>query len=631
MSINDKDANANQTQNTGASSNTQANFQQNILSGSFANLKNNLHFGNVRGQQQNVTQFVYSAVKEIANAKGLNLEVALEILDNTVVQVGLSAIVFSHKHGNNVYFSTLLIEGSETTTLKPIKVQFQGRDFTELARPATDFYDATTTHAIIDSLRTTYPGSAVEIIDVGANVISRVVTIGKSVADLVKSTEMDLYVFYAINNILAAKLDDTNEATFNVSVAVSDRNARVRAQIDKNPAPIVSASGLPIRSDVSITISATTGDSLNGAKFVSSDDITVINGYMDLSYIDARVAAALQSQITGVAVDPSSITQTYMPRFVMTRVDSLLPVYNAEFSLLAIASSLAMSRDNAWMDLFKPRYGRKPGLDLTDVGALGFEAVHLTEDGQAARIDVKSDDFSGNINNLVEYLSTSMFTAINYSMDIVECSDTGGIDSLYLAAATGVPSAIDAVIRHADQLTGGRFSEIWEGGAIATYNNVIVPMGYYEDKDGVLRDLRTYDYLAMLNKWGETDINLVQKFSEAFDKINEDPYYRLSVLKDLLVNTIGSSVNVTSFAHRIDWDPTFLTTLVTAIANAGFIVESNSIGAYSANVNRRGNAAALQQGVKYNNGVTNFMTYSGNSGHSGGFNAAQRFNPYQGR
>jgi hypothetical protein len=603
--------------------------QQNTLRGGIASINARMYMGNSRSQQQNVAKNVDDALIELTKVGYSGSAVELIFLDNSVARVALSATLLLVRIKDKVIVSTVLIEGSETTHIKPIRVEYPGIPNIELQRPATDLYDNVTTAAVEELVRSAFPGEAIDVIDVGANIVPTEVTDGRTVQDLIKSEELKLILFFAVNNLFAKQIQLTGDTdrVFNVGWAVTDKQSRVRANIDKNPAPVYNAAGLPVRADVAITLSSTTTDSGNSSKFDAAQDLTVVTGYMDLTYVDPRDAAQLQSQKTGVIIDPASFTQSYLPRFVITRADSLLQLVTPELSLLAIATTPnALSRDNAWIGLFAPKYGRKSGSDLSDVGALGFEALHLTEHQVPARIDVKSDSFASNPANLVDFITTAMFQNVAYSMDILECSDLGAIDSMYLAAAAGNVGATNAVIAHADALTNGHFSAIWTGGPIAYYNEVIVPIGYYDDKDGVRQDLRTYDYLAMLNTYGASDASIVEKFAENFDRTNTPSYYRAANIKDILVATLGSSVTVKGFAHRIDWNPNFLTTLITAIANAGLVVESNSIGAYSANSSRRGNVGALDNAIKYQN-LQGFMNY-GNNNFNGTFARAQFHNPY---
>ena len=637
------DTNANNTPSstkTNTASAENKSYTPNPGRGGLANLASRLHLGNQRSQQQNTARNVFEALYAIVNNGSYQAgELDLLLLDNSISNVALSGIVFALAvpESKVILTSLVLVEGSETKNIKPIKTEGRadGRELTviELERPATDLYDAETSAAVKELVYGTLTNTAYDIIDVGATIIPKEITHGKTVAELTSSEAMANTLFFIVNSIQTAMIDvtDNRDRMFSVSWATEDRSARIRANIDLNPAPEFTAALLPIRADVAITIGASTNDNGNSSKFNVSTDISKALGYLDLVYVDKTVAAAALQGESGRFVDPNTITQMYAPRFIITRLDTLIPLVTPELSLLALASTLAMSKGNAWMGLLKPKYGIRNSRDLRDAGAIGFEATHLTDGNVSARIDIKSDDFNSNPGNLVDFITTVMHTNLTYSQDIVECSDLGSIDSLFLAAAIGNPGAIDKVFRHCDNLTDNRFSTMFSRTeAIATYSNTLIPIGYYYDQEGVQRDLRTYDYLAILNTYGETDLPLVEKFANATERNDSDSYYRASVIKDILVNTLGSSVVIKAFAHRIDWNANFLTTLARAISDAGFTVESNSVGAYSATTNRRGNVAALNNAVHYQGG-SSFYTSGLNGQRVGGVARGQIYAPYNSR
>lgn len=573
--------------------------------------------GNTRGITHEFTEACFDAISKMILNRSLSYPATATLLDNkSNMALALSTIVlyvFSEDK-KFVAASGLMIEGSRR--LNPINITGHGQTPIQIDRPAAECYDSETSRLIMEVAAEDFPGAT--LIDAGVNIIPLNVA---SQENLENSAELSGLLFHALNAAIITLNQAIGSTEFILSAAelITDRTVQLTANIDPNPASqLQTASGRPVRTDVIITTAAAVSENNNVSKFSKETDITIAGLYIDLAYIDS---ASIPTQ-SGPYAQVVERTQRYRARAVVTTADTNLAVVTMEGVLLGLSSVTAMDRDNAWMRLFTPRYN-KSGIDLRDIGAIGYECTHLTQDGQPARIDTRSDAFASNNANLAELLNAAIFPGLIYSMDILPCDDLGWIYSAFLAAARGNTAAINEIIQSCDNLTSNEFSKIWRAGTpIANYDNTLVPVGYYTDNNGEKRDLRDYDYLAMLNIMGpKGDMAAVEDFSDFFDQAGIPEMVRLNKYIERLRTIIGPSLEIKGFAHRITFNNEFLIAFNNALAKVGFAVRTNSVGVFVAGSGRRGNTNVLQQPSIGNAGYFNY-------GNQGGGYANATFSPY---
>jgi hypothetical protein len=574
--------------------------------------------GNNRGNIHEYTEAVHAAVCANVKRAGETLSASVG-LDVTLIDnkshafLALSAVVINltDSVSKTTMSYALLIEGSRK--LNPIRLEHVMPPV-ELDRPAADCYDDQTVSIVIDYLKSQYPGHKINLI--GSNVVP---TSLSSRPNLNEDSDLALMVFHAINANLV-KLDRAlggNEFALSVVDIVGDSNVQVEAKIDVSPVTRYNASGDPLRSDCVVEIGVANRSNNSSAKFSSETGITEAVAYVDLSYIDPeKLPRAHQNQMPD---------QRYRARVVITSLDSpKLAAVTPETFALALSSITTLDRDNSWMRLMMPNFGKTNGIDKRAIGAIGYECAHLTDDGLPAFIDVSGESVNATPGVLADLLRTAVLPGLIYSMDITACSELGWLHGALLAAAKGHPEAQADLHKAFDTLTAGNFSRNIDRDKPIVFNEqTLIPMGYYFDENDQKRDLRDFDHLAMLNIYGpKGDISVVETFDGCLDDQEVPVLIRLNTYIDLLKKTIGKSVTVTGWAWRVTFNNEALSALNNALAACGFNARSNNLGTFVSGTGRRGNSVALQQSV-----IMNHYTSVGNGNSYGSVGNYNTFIP----
>lgn len=382
-----------------------------------------------------------------------------------------------------------------------------------------------------------------------------------------------------------------------ISVSMVEGGANVTASIDYNPAPVFSAVGLPVRSDIATTLRAAMNTSSQQSLHEQQLDLTRVDGYIDLIYVKPPQA--------GYGQQP--ITQHYYPRYVITQLDSQVDAITLELQLLALSSAVLVGRQMAWSGQFLPRFNTG-GVDLRDIGAIGFE-VNLTGDPNAApdRIPTKSESFGRR--ELLNVLGASIFDAVVYSLDVDEVGPLAWLTQTFIAAANGNPGAYQAIIDAANNLTNNHFGQLWQGGPIAVDDNNRVHLGYYIDQNGQKEDIRRLDYLGMLNLLGDKDLPSFHEWAATFEESQVPLELRLE-RRSKILKALVPDVRIKGFARRITFTADFIAVLEQAIQNAGLVVRPTNVQILEGQTAARGafNASAFAVNNQVGAGLFSFNT-----------------------
>lgn len=510
----------------------------------------------------------------------------LIVLDGANAMLALSSILvcFSQtfQGREHVAVHTLLIESSGRLVNRTINV---GGQNVEIQTVPGDVADDNMWAKVQQAVTEGY-GRTVEVHDAGATVVP---------------SELNVEDSFHVRQCLYGAVQATYSTMVNHGIIEEEpfsakwvtQQDVLSARLDFYPEQPQTAAGLPVRSDVLVTLQGViAGQGQSQAE--RALDITRVDGFIDLVYSPPQGQMGFQPY--GMAQMPQQITQHYVPRFVMTQVSSEISAVTMELQLLAMSTSTLLVNGSGgiapWMNSFKPRYNAG-ALDLRDVGAVGYE-VNLTGDVNAKpdRIDTKADSFTQQ--SLYQLIYTALHPKLMYSMDIEEVSDLSWINLAFIAAARGDQDAIRLIIQSADRLTNNNFSRIFNGSeAIAQDDNNRVHLGYYIDQAGARRDLRDIDYLAMLNWVGSKDMTAVKQWSETFDRRDIPMEIRLERRQKILEHLLGTSLHVKGFARRITFNPNFILALNQACDAAGLKIRPGNIVQDFNGVGQYGDANAL--------------------------------------
>lgn len=324
--------------------------------------------------------------------------------------------------------------------------------------------------------------------------------------------------------------------------------------------------GNPTRSDVRCIFKDTPPNRTNDLAVNTPEKSTYlaeVNGYMDVVYVGGNEVNPYMPQQT-MKVD------NYSARFVITDIDRL-PGFTIGSLLLALSTVSVLSRDNYWMLAFRPQTGNRDQIDITDIGALGYE-IDFTRTPETAykKIDTKTDGFDSGM--LARYLTSILKPGIIVSLDVPDSAPQTWYTRIFGAGARGNTSALRKIVESASYLTGGAFPSNYDINNIFVDTNNRIHLGYYFNKDGQKRDIREIDYVAVANFYGENDRQKIVDWSDTFTRYSVPIEIRLAERKKMIQAMTDNHVEFTGYGERVTFSSHFLESLVNAIVSCGFQV-----------------------------------------------------------
>jgi hypothetical protein len=358
---------------------------------------------------------------------------------------------------------------------------------------------------------------------------------------------------------------------------VSGRDANLVVNIAFNRQQIADACGSPMRSDVLVqfTSQAARGE-MNRQVSINSGAresvISSMSAFIDLIYIQNRALQGFQGRfqaMNGYPQQNQMPSYFYAPRMVITNIASSAS-YTLGSVLLTLSTALAARENNNWIQSFRPTMTSGDGFDPHDIGALNIDANLKGEPGLfGTRVDVKNDKFK--MEELGQYIGALIQPGLIVSLDVPECGPQTWYSSVFLAASIGKDPhpAYMAIYNAANTLTNGHFSRYFaEGMPIFTDIGNRVHLGHWTDRSGQKRDLRDFDYLAVVNYFGETSPTFIRDWSDTWVPECGPLNVRLAQRKRMLLGLSGDSAEFTGFAQRITFTSAFMDALGKSVRDA---------------------------------------------------------------
>lgn len=398
------------------------------------------------------------------------------------------------------------------------------------------------------------------------------------------------------------------------------RGGRTEARLDFNPKPVYDSCGNPIRADWAVSVSHSENANQNGFNTntldFSNSRYTIVNVYGFVDLIPVRQ----QQMYNGMSPFMNMAPPPYQPLIVITAIDTHMGVLTPGMVMLGLHAATAIVENFNYTRVFRPRLQHQ-GIQR-NFGAIGFENPQLTADKTPAMIDVMSDDavFFG-------LVSAALIPMPVWAIDIEETGDNNTVLQLFRSLAANDASsqlAADIYLRSANHLTGGTFAPTsaaagLQPSEIAVNDNNRIALAPYPADNGVMRDRRDVDHLAMLTVLGATDIGTVNQYDQTMNDISAPAEVRLAanwILVSRLVNTHAP----TGYARRIVLPGKFLKVNNDAIRNAGINITVS--GMQHDGQTQRGRDYAGLQGYQYQSAPGYFQNNMGfNNGFNGGFQA----------
>lgn len=354
-----------------------------------------------------------------------------------------------------------------------------------------------------------------------------------------------------------------------------------------------------------------------------NDDLGRVQGFLNLN-IDPVAARQNPWGVQPAMRNPND-TQEYSAEFVITGIDMNIDV-DLGSTLLMLSTCFPLMDHNTqpWKRNLLPKHlqhqGYGPALpgrfNPRDIGALNFDyGLKDPKDGMVKAITTTDINEFG-ADEFYRTMATMVRDGLALSIDVPECGDSTWVLRPFSEANT-VPQAYEAIIKAADGLTGGRFSQFFynpqSSRKIVIDREERIINGYYIAEDGTKRDIREVDMLYLLNKEGHQDGTIARRWAQTFGGGNTNLQL---IQRAKLLETVGHVV-ITGFSRRKTFHNDFLMALDQAIAATGLKIR-NEIGMGDARTMIRPSAGLAQAGALNSNFSSGTYSY-GSQGPTGGF------------
>lgn len=360
---------------------------------------------------------------------------------------------------------------------------------------------------------------------------------------------------------------------FSLDVLKADPTVRVVSRTVVTDDQVIRPNGLPVRADIITELKLVRQKNANPVRLNNELEMAKTAAFVELVYTPPGQPVYGQPPQTWY----------YVPRITLPWISTDITAAPLEFILLGIANATILGRNKAYGIAYRANYNNPDKVNLRDLGAVGYQVPGLAE--KAGMIDI-----SGSDTELRKLMDRVLSPNPVYTIEI----EQSGLNSWLLQVIARASENTEAgqiarrqLIGAADRLTSGRFSKLLKQHTkVENIENVELVrnthdrnvVGYY-NLNGVRRDLRELDLLAILNLHGSKSPELVNDFIRTLITQNggEDPFVRL-YQRMQLIRTFVSDVTIKGYSNKYDFTGVFINTLVAAIEQTGLTVNSNTTG-----------------------------------------------------
>jgi hypothetical protein len=500
----------------------------------------------------------------------------IETMNRDTDKIFMSTVLIS-RHVNFNNNTAIVVFALPVEASNPIEDRrvFQGNGQTnEISWAATDVLDDTFREQLLRFCNVKYPNQ--RVVYAGGRILPQ---------ELKSDDEQHLArilheVDQAILTASELQLMGSSNAVVNVGMFLAD-SARATVNIDPTPTDRDNSVGLPVRSSLNVQLRSTKNVSLaqqNASLNNRDQDLLLarVDAYVDATY-DTRHLSQIPTNPQYWQQRPA--TQRVIPRIVITAVDSLQDLMTPEITLMALASANVLSQNiGNWANSLRPRHAATMSSDLarmSDIGALGMMVpLDPTNPDNRPRISTDPREFSDK--DFEALIDASFWPDPMYTLLVEESGERTWLTDMFEFAAQGNGAALDAVVRTADNLTGGAFSPLWNpkaaaGAQIVHNDQDRVHLGYFVDNTGKRVSLQHVDTLAILNLFGDKDMQIVYDWIQTHNPSTDTMEARLAMREQILRSTF-SQVTIKGYGRYVTFYSEFMATLLEAIRIAGLTI-----------------------------------------------------------
>lgn len=486
----------------------------------------------------------------------LKNKIKIAVFDKSNSGIGAvsSVVVFAvEKSGSKTQVAAYVIAIEATAPQLGVKTINWGGQQIQMIRTTGDLLNNDYRELIASSLKAQYQADDPEVTIAGDTVLYKE-------ANIESNSTIDSLI---INSVIAVT-NNIRQSQGGVKFALSmfGQNETPIVSVKNDSGHVESVTGLPVRSDVLIRLGSRDEQG-------NENGLVTMDGYVDLTYAPMNNQQAMWGGPQQPVNGPSP---TYMPRFIITRLDSEVANNTLSLQLLGLAQATLVNTNGQWKEVFYRPNSNVKGVDTKDIGAIGYEVPLYQDPAKLEALPTKGHDFDRN--KFAALMNTYFHQGMLVSMDIDERGETSWLNSAFAIAASGDRNAIEAIIAKADELTAipgttdaqgkpvGRFSQLWNesntNNSFIARNVGRVHQGYYLDEaTGEKQDLRNLDYLAILN-YSKGDKRLLERYDMTFNTQSGQPEAARLEERARIIQSVLNNVTFKGYAQRIEFNPDFI-------------------------------------------------------------------------
>lgn len=324
--------------------------------------------------------------------------------------------------------------------------------------------------------------------------------------------------------------------------------------------------GQSVRSDIIVKMVARSGAKRNTFSLNGGNDgspVSLSSLFIDLLYT-GREQSGFNMFSQQKEVKPCFVKRAVVTNSMSYKGSSL------EMFLLSLYAAYSVFESGAANRSLATRQQKKGDLfDMTDIGAANVLA-NLGNDGT-----ILGPIYTTRGADATDAYKYGLLDTILHKTQLlaVDCQKAGpnawATAALQQAAETGPNAKLgaEALIRAAMNLTDGGFAANFPAGTPVVAFAELITMGQWTDLEGNVRDNREFDTLAMLNRYGSDNPEMVSKWiaAQTDSTTNVPPEVRLSQTVSIVEDASGMRARHTGRGIRVTLHPAFMHALAEGI------------------------------------------------------------------
>lgn len=445
------------------------------------------------------------------------------------------------------------------TSLRPQKQNetYNGVVYT-IHNTASNTVAAETVKAVEQLVKQTSGFPDAIVVDAGFSVIPEEVSLND---DLTLLNLLDNAAGAALTRLQLQTGQTEGDVALLVAQAIKSNEVSVHAHVEEHPGPTTDIAGQPIRSDFVIKTVASSNNTQNQA-IHQALDIGSVNVFCTPVY-----SRGPDQYSQGGPIIPG---KCYFNQVVIKDVKTGPEVRLAPSTLfLLIATTGLLAQNGLWKRKYIPNMAIPASkVDITDIGAFGYECPHMTQSQRPEMVPTKTSEFTTDMFN--RYMNAVFNEQLVYQIDVPDGHYLLGV---LLSEAAGQQSARDIIYDIVNRLTEGQFASFYPATEPMFFNTDLrITNGYYIDPETrEQKPLDTIDYLALLNLTnGES--KAIEQFESSFMD-SQAGALRMAIRTAFMEELTSGTMKVRSYSTRLTINPKFMEALINALRSARLFPE----------------------------------------------------------